>query len=305
MVFSLKLIQHTHKLIGLLIVLLAISACSSTPSLQGLSEDQLYFQAQQALREKNYRAALTYFRRLEIDYPFGTYAQSAQLALIFAYYKTSQFALADATAERFIRLHPNHNDVDYAYYMRGVANFPEAPTYFQDVFSSDISEKSMLQAEESFLYFADLVKQKPDSIYSADATARMVYLRNLMAHHEILIANQYMDYQAYVGAIGRARYVLENFQTSTSVPDALAVLVVSYDALNMQELEEESLATLSQNYPQHPALLENGNFDFNYIQNQENQWLTWLSFGVISSSRPPGFDSREVFSNPQAEFTAP
>jgi len=252
---------------------LFMTACSTPKAVTGeLTETSLYEQSQTDLREGNYIRATELLRRLEADYPFGNYARSAQLSLIYAYYQSNEVALADAAASRFIRLHPNDNNVDYAYYLRGLSAFPEPADFFQSIFSSDLSRKSIRNAQDSFLYFSQLLDRFPNSLYADDALQRMAYLRNLMARHELNIANHYLDYKAYSAAINRAQYVLENFQKATAIPDALAVQIKAYRELGLSEQANTSLSLLTSNYPDR-----------------------WLTFGLISNSKPPGFDTRDIY----------
>ena len=275
---------------------LVMAACS-TPKLGSgeLTETSLYEQAQTALRQGNYITAIEDLRRLEADFPFGNYARSAQLSLIYAYYQSNELALADASAARFIRLHPNDNNVDYAYYLRGLSSFPESADFFQSIFSSDLSRKSMRNAQDSFLHFSQLIDRFPDSLYADDTLQRMAYLRNLMARHELNIANHYLDYKAYSAAINRAQYVLENFQKATAIPDALAVQVKAYRNLGLTEQADTSLSLLKTNYPDYPAIQEDGSFDIDYTEERSRSIGRWLTFGLISNSKPPGFDTRDIY----------
>lgn len=278
---------------------LGLAGCASqTASVNTLSEQSLYERAQDNLEQKYWRLAIESLRRLETDYPFGKYAQAAQLSLIYAYYQSDEVELAAAAANRFIRLHPNHPHVDYAYYLRGLAAFPKAATFFQSALNTDLSRKSTKNSEEALLHFSQLLNNFPNSRYSADAVQRMRYLRNLIARHEINIANYYLDYKGYTAAVNRARYVLENFQQSPAVADALAIMVYSYRQLGIPALAEDSLQTLRLNYVDYPALNKAGEFDDNYINKQQFSLLKGLSFGLIDNSGPPGFDTRHIYEAP-------
>ncbi|MEO0442575.1 MAG: outer membrane protein assembly factor BamD [Pseudomonadota bacterium] len=279
-------------LIGFLMLL---SACSNNRStISALSEQGLFETAQNQLRKNRFILAVETLEKLEADFPFGKYANSAQLALIYAYYKTEEYALSDASASRFIRLHPNHPNVDYAYYLRGLAAFPRAATMFQQAFNSDLSKRDMSSPRTSFVNFSELTRRFPESPYASDALKRMEYLRNLLARHEMGVANYYLDRKAYIAAANRARNVVENFQQSPAVPDALAVMVQSYTALNMTALADRSLAALRLNYPDYPAL-EGGEFDFGHYREGTSSIVGTLTFGLIDYSKPPGFDSREQY----------
>lgn len=291
-----RTMKATFALLTMIICCNYLAACSSPqPDLNVLTETGLYEQAQSSLRKGNYLVATELLRRLEADYPFGNYAQSAQLSLIYAYYLSDEVELADAAARRFIRLHPNHVNVDYAYYLRGLAAFPEPSSFFQSVFSSDLSRKSMENAQNAFRYFSDLIQQFPDSSYVEDARLRMTYLRNLLARHEINVANFYMDYKAYVAAINRGQYVLENFQKSTAIPDALAILIKAHQRLALNEQASNYLGVLKQNYPNYPAINTDGSFNADYTQDRGRSLVRWLTLGVVTDSKPPGFDTRSVY----------
>ncbi len=276
---------------------LALIGCSSTKKndLAGLSEQTLYEEAQSALRRKDHIGATESLQQLESDHPFGKYANSAQLALIYAYYKSNEPALADSAASRFIRLHPNHPNVDYAYYMRGLTAFPKPGTLFQSILKSDLSKKDAKASQTAFVRLSELARRFPNSQYTPDAIKRLEYLRNMLARREINVANYYLGRKAYLAAANRGRYVLENYQQTPAAPDALAVMVQSYNELNMSELAKDSLEVLKLNYPDYPALTPDGEFNFNHYRKGTTSYIGWLTFGVIDTSRPPGFDSRKQY----------
>jgi outer membrane protein assembly factor BamD len=260
-----------------------------------LNEQKLYIRAQNGLKQKDYTLATEALQKLESDFPFGTYANSAQLALIYAYYKSDELPLADSAASRFIRLHPNHPDVDYAYYMRGLVAFPKPGSLFQSVFSTDTSKKNTKAAQTSFVQFSELARRFANSQYTPDALKRLEYLRNLLARSEINIANYYLERKAYIAAVNRGRYVVENHQLTPAVPDALAIMVQSYTQLGMTDLASDSLKVLSANYPGYPALNDDGSFNLKHYRKGTKSIAGLMTFGLIDTSRPPGFDSREQY----------
>lgn len=286
---------------ALLLVLTIISAsllgCTSTKksNFAELSEQKLYAQAQAQLKQKDYILATEALQKLESDFPFGKYANSAQLSLIYAYYKSDELPLADSAASRFIRLHPNHPDVDYAYYMRGLVAFPKPGSLFQSVLGTDMSQKNTKAAQTSFVQLSELVRRFPNSQYTPDALKRLEYLRNLLARSEVNIANYYLERKAYIAAANRGRYVVENHQQTPAVPDALAVMVQSYTQLGMTDLANDSLKVLSTNYPDYPALNDDGSFNFGHYRKGTRSIVGLMTFGIIDTSRPPGFDSREQY----------
>ncbi|MGH1485083.1 MAG: outer membrane protein assembly factor BamD [Cellvibrionaceae bacterium] len=276
---------------------LLILGCSSTKKINfaNFSEQKLYDTAQGHLKKRRFILAVEALQKLESDFPFGKYANSSQLALIYAYYKSSELPLADSAASRYIRLHPNHPDVDYAYYMRGLVAFPTPSSFFQSALGTDLSKRDMKSAKASFVYFSELVRRFPNSQYSPDAIERMNYIRNLLSRHEINVANYYLERGAFLAAANRGRYVVENYQTTPAVPDALAMMIQSYHLLNMPDLAQESLGVLTLNYPDYPALNDKGEFDYKYHISGSNSLLKTITFGLVDTSRPPGFDSRKQY----------
>jgi outer membrane protein assembly factor BamD len=259
------------------------------------TELQLYEAGQRNLRSQQWEVAIQNLQALEDNFPFGTYAEQAQLEIIYAYYRNYEFDAAIASADRFIRLHPRHRNVDFAYYYKGLSSFTQGGGLFDRFAATDASTRDPGAARESFAHFNQLLTLFPNSEYAPDAEKRMLYLRNLLARHEIQVANYYFKRGAYIAAINRGRNVLENFQQTPAVPDALAVLVQGYQLLGMNELMQDSLEVLQLNYPEHPALDRNGNFNFQFRNTEESSWLSKLSFGLFDKQEPPGFDSREIY----------
>ncbi len=278
---------------------LAITACSSNEDKEKevSTEQTLYEIAQKQLRTSSWDSAAETLQLLEENFPFGTFAEQAQLELIYAYFKTSDYELAIAASERFIRLHPQHRNVDYAYYMRGVASFYNE-TAITTVLISEVSNRDSGSAKDAFNYFAQLLSRFPDSIYVVDARQRMIYLRNLLARQEIHIANYYFRRGAFVAAANRGKYVVENMQETPSVPDALAVLAQAYHLLDMQDLADDAVKVLIHNYPEYPSLNANGEFEYRYKLKPTRNWLSYLTFGVLDKSEFVNFDSRDIY-NPQ------
>jgi outer membrane protein assembly factor BamD len=203
---------------------------------------------------------------------------------------------AIATANRFIRLHPQHRNVDYAYYMLGMSAFTKDKGMFERVLPVDISKRDPGEARESLANFTQLLNRYPDSPYAADAKKRMLYLRNLLARYEIHVANYYFKRGAYVAAVSRGRYVLENFPQTPAIPDALAVIVQGYRLMKMPAQADEMLEILRTNYPNYPALTKSGEFDSDYMYNDGGiSWLAILTLGLFNKQDITGFDSRELY----------
>jgi outer membrane protein assembly factor BamD len=256
-------------------------------------EQQIYQQASRYLDSRSYDLAIRALQALESRYPFGRYAEQAQLELIYAHYGAFETEAAIEAADRFIRLHPQHPNVDYAYYMKGLAT----ATSGQDVLSrftpTDNTKRDTSFAREAFAEFAQLVSRFPDSPYAPDARQRMIHLRNLLARHEIHVANYYFRRGAYLAAVNRGRYVVEHFQQTPAVPDGLAVMAQGYLLLGLDDLAQDALDTLALNYPDHPSLDKNGEFDTVYTSDGlQRSLINRASFGLFDPPRPPQFDSR-------------
>lgn len=225
---------------------------------KGMSASQIYSEAKSELADGNYQRAIKLYEALEARYPYGRYAQQAQLEAAYAHYKDNEPAQAVAGADRFIKLHPNHPNVDYAYYLKGLANFNDRTGLVEQlgeyVGSQDLSERDPKAARESFEAFKDLVTRFPNSKYAPDASARMRYLVNALAMHEVHVARYYAARGAYLAAVNRAQVVLQQYRESPAQEEALAIMVRGYDRMGMPELRDDSLRVLRQNYPQSPFL---------------------------------------------------
>ena len=230
---------------------------------------------------------------MESRYPFGRYAEQAQLELIYAHYNAYEHEAAVEAADRFIRLHPQHPNVDYAYYMKGLSAYTADEDIFTRFLPTDPTQRDTSQARTAFAEFSQLLARYPDSPYAADAEARMVSLRNQLARHEIIVANYYIRRGAYMAAVNRGRFVVENFQRTPAVADGLAIMAQGYILLGMNDLAEESIRVLAANYPDYPALDENGQFitDFT-IDGVQRSWVNKASLGLFDAPQPPQFDHR-------------
>jgi len=256
-------------------------------------EQQMYQEAQRYLRSGNFDLAVRSLQLLESRYPFGKYAEQAQLELIYAHYKAFEHEAAVEAADRFIRLHPQHPNVDYAYYMKGLSAYTGNEDIFNRFLPTDATERDTTQAKEAFAEFTQLVSRYPGSPHAADARARMVSLRNVLARHEINVANYYLRRGAYLAATNRGRYVVENFQRTPAVADGLAVMAQGYILLGLNDLARDAIDTLSMNYPEHPSIDKKGQFDSVYtLDGLQRSWVNKLSFGLLDPPQPPQFDNR-------------
>ncbi len=231
-----------------------LAACGSTgegayDETREWSAERLYTEAKEELLSGDYKKAIGLYEKLGARYPYGRYAQQAQLELAYAYYRDKEPAQALATADRFIKLYPEHPNVDYAYYLKGLVNFNEDLGMFGGLANQDMSERDPRGARESFEAFRELVTRFPDSRYASDAFARMRYLVNSMANNEVRTATYYLRRQAYVAAVNRAQYVVTTYPKTPAVEQALVVLVQAYDAMELSELRDDSQRMLKLNFP--------------------------------------------------------
>jgi outer membrane protein assembly factor BamD len=234
-------------------VLLGLSACGVLPEkvdeTKGWSVTKLYSEASEELASQHYERAIQLFEKLESNYPFGTYAQQAQMEIAYAYYKSNDQAQALAAVERFIKLHPNHPNVDYMYYLRGLINFNDQIGFFNFVYQQDATERDPKATREAFAAFKQLVDKFPTSQYAPDSIDRMSYLINAMAQYEVHVANYYFRRGAYLAAVNRAQSAIADYRDSPAIEEALFVMVRSYDKLGLTDLRDDARRVFVKNYP--------------------------------------------------------
>nr|VFJ65484.1 MAG: outer membrane protein assembly factor BamD [Candidatus Kentron sp. FM]VFJ67501.1 MAG: outer membrane protein assembly factor BamD [Candidatus Kentron sp. FM]VFK13357.1 MAG: outer membrane protein assembly factor BamD [Candidatus Kentron sp. FM] len=252
------------RLMGYLLFFLSIttiiSGCDSLPKeadkTQDWSAGQLYEEAKQERKVGNYMKAIDYYQKLESRYPFGRYAQQAQLETIYTYYKADEPDLAIASADRFMKLYPRHEHVDYAHYIRGITNFDLGKGPLDQYLPVDPSQRDPGAALHAFQDFGELIERFPESKYAPDARQRMLYLRNNLAKYEVHVANYYLRRKAYIACANRGKYVIEHYQGAPAVADALVIMAKAYKLLGTEELSEEALRVLEFNFPDHPGIAE-------------------------------------------------
>jgi len=219
-------------------------------------EDKLYQAAKQALDSGSCGGAIEHYERLQLRYPFGPYAAQAQLELAYCYYKSEDSAAALNEIDRFLQLNPTHPHKDYAYYLRGLINFNIGRGLTARLVARDPSQRDPGAALRSVKDFSALIQEFPKSIYVDDAELRLRHLRNILAQHEVNVANFYMRRGAFVAAANRARNVVENYQQTPAMPEALVLMAKSYKILEMDDLSADALRVLELNYPNHPGISE-------------------------------------------------
>jgi outer membrane protein assembly factor BamD len=242
-----------------LVAALLIGGCSTLPGggkdeTANWTAEQLYKEAHGALSEGNYTRAIKLFETLESRFPYGRYAQQAILESAYANYRAGETAAAVAACDRFIRTYPNHPNVDYAYYLKGLVNFREDQGLLGYVYELDLSEREPKAMRESFAAFNELVTKFPDSRYAGDSLDRMRYLTNALATYEVKVGEYYYNREAYIAAVNRAQAVLVTYPRMQANERALVLLIKSYDKLGLVQLRDDSQKILERTFPQSPYL---------------------------------------------------
>ena len=296
------LVWHRGRFSLLAIVLLAVatSGCSSIPFFGkddeeevdvetiDTTEERVYSQAQRALRSSNFAVAIEQLELLEARFPFGRFAEQAQLELIYAHYLTQDMDSARANADRFIRLHPNHPNVDYAYYLKALSAYRYQDRLLDRLFSSDPASRDMAPLRESYSELATLLNEFPDSQYAADARQRMLQLRELLARAEIFAADYYLRRGAFVAAANRGTFIIENYPDTEARADALAVMVEAYYKLGRSEEANRSLRVLALNHPDYPEFDAAGNLVLEErVRNRDRSWTNIMTLGLLDRPDVP------------------
>jgi len=253
-------------------VVVSLAACSTSdpPDLTiGWTPERLYSEAKEEMASGKWEAAVKLLEKLEARYPFGRWAQQAQLDIAYAHFKDNERALALAAIDRFMKLHPNHPSLDYAYYLKGLINFNEQQGLFARFGGQDLSERDQQAARESFDAYKELITRFPDSKYAPDAEARMAYLVNSMAMGQVHVARYYFRRGAYIAAVNRAQNVVRQYQRAPAVEEALYLMVRSYERLGLNDLRADAERVLRTNFPD-SQLLANG-----YPEETRRWWQVW------------------------------
>ena len=264
-------------------LLFSLVACSNNNQKpEDQTEKALYDHARDALEDQSYLLALDRYKVLETLHPFGEYAEQAQLEAMYLHYKQSDMESLQAKSERFIRMYPLHPNADYAYYLRGVAAYEMGYSslvvkYWQD----GNANRDITPLHEAFQFFQDLLIRYPDSPYAADARARMVFIRERLASHQVEVARYYMKRHAFVAAANRCETVITRYPRTRANGDALALMVEAYQHLNMPDEARQSLDLLETNYPDHPQLAS-GSFEPTELHKTDRRtWLEIVTLGFL------------------------
>ncbi|MED5387766.1 MAG: outer membrane protein assembly factor BamD [Pseudomonadota bacterium] len=270
------------RLLWPLLGLMLLAGCAGNPEDRPeLTEADQYREASESLESRNYLTAIDQLKELEARFPYGDYAEQAALDLIYAQYKAVDYPAAVVAAQRFMRNYPAHPRMDYALYMRGLANFNMERGLFDNMVSSDKSSKDMGAAKDAFRDFERLVNRFPDSDYAPDARSRMVHIRNQLARQELHVARYYARRGAIIASINRAQYVVKHYQQTPAVPEALAIMVKGYERLEQPALATKSRDVLALNWPDSKFLDDDNQVDLAWWPDEDNGLLSLLTFDLL------------------------
>jgi len=265
---------HSFSLALILVTLLNGCAIFGAPTefddTKNWGVERIYEEAETKMADKDYEKALKYFNIIVSRYPHGKYAAQSQLEIAYANYKHDDPVAAVAATDRFIKLHPNHPNVDYAYYLKGLTSFNQRGV-LEKITLQQISDRDAGALRGSFNAFKELVTRYPKSRYAKDATLRMTYLVNTLSDGELHVARYYMKRQAYIASINRCKYVLEYYPNSTAIEEALVIMISAYDLLGIEDLKNDTFRILQTNYPQSAMLKGNAPDD------EKVWWKFWES----------------------------
>src|SRR5260221_6157123 len=239
-----------RRSLAILALLLVAGCATSSDETKNWGQERIYSAAREELESKNYQKAVGYYEKLEARYRYGRYGQMAQIESAYAFWKDAENAQALAACDRFIKMHPDHPNVDYAYYLKGRINFNDDMGLLGYLTVKDMTERDPRAAQDAFDAFRELVTRFPQSRYAPDAHARMNYLVNALASAEVNVAEYYLRRGAYVAAVNRAQYTLTNYPRAPAIERALAVLVRTYDAMGINDLRDDANRTLRANFPE-------------------------------------------------------
>ena len=282
----------------------AFVGCSSNPSKKEVvdkgpqSSEQVYFEkAQKSLERNQYTDAVKSLEALDTYYPTGQYTQQAQLELLYAKFKQKDYEGTIALAERFIRLNPQHPNVDYAYYVRGVANMEMNYDSLIRYTSLQQSHRDVSYIKVAYQNFVDLIRRFPSSQYSVDAAQRMKYIAQELAESEMNAARFNIQRKAWLAAAERAQWVIEHYPQTPQTPEALATLAYSYQKLGDTATSQQYVDILKLNYPN--LVKSNGEVNLRAAR-KDSSWVNRATLGLLGR-QSKNIDTKNIEANAEAE----
>lgn len=265
----------------LVLAVLMVSACASRQDSEVQTEETYYNNARSAMNSGNFNEAERNLNFLETYYPFGRYAEQAQLDLIYARYQNLDLEGSRSAADRFLRLNPQSEHADYALYMRGLASYNLDVGIATRYLGVDPSARDAGEQRQAFRDFSELLSRYPDSEYAPDARQRMIAVRNRLADLELHAARYYIRRQAFVAANNRARYVVENFPTTPAVEEAMIIMAETYLVLDLQDAATDAVRLLATNFPDSAAFDDNQQFQPRPMVRGSRSLTNVMTFGLI------------------------
>ena len=253
-------------------VLTGCAGLSEKDEMLGWSVEKMYAEAKEALDTGVWDKAIKYYERMEGRYPYGKYAEQAQLEVAYAYWKSGEALSALAACDRFLKLHPNHASAAYALYLKGLINFNLDDGLFASISGQDPADRDPKSAKASFDAFNELLSRFPDSKYREDSIKRMTYLVNALARYEVNVAKYYLKREAYLAAINRAQFAIKTYPDAAANEDALFIMVKSYDALKMEDLRNDAERVMRNNFPKSKYFRGSVLAD---LDNNKRWWTLW------------------------------
>ena len=270
------------RLLSTLLIAALLSACASKPDeAPERTEAEQYREARESMESNNYVTAVDRLKELEARFPYGRYAEQAQLELIYAQFRLQDYPQTVVAAQRFMRSYPAHPRLDYALYMRGLASYNLDIGLAARYFPIDVAARDPGEQLQSFRDFSELLNRYPDSQYVADARQRMIAVRNRMAELELYAARYYVKRQAYVAANNRARYIIENYPTATVTEEALIILAETFRFLELKKGSQDAIAMLRTNFPESEAFNDAGEFEVDLLEGENRSLTNVVTFGLM------------------------
>lgn len=278
--------------------------CSSNPKkvtdTGPKSSEQVYFdKAQTALSKGQFVEASQQLEALDTYYPTGQYIQQAQLDLIYTKFMQKDYPAAISLAERFIKVYPQHAQLDYVYYVRGVSNMEQTYDGLLRYTSLQQSHRDVGYLKVAYQNFAEFIRRFPSSQYAVDAAQRMNFISHEIAESEMNVARFNIERKAWVSAIQRARWVLEYYPQAPQTPEAIATIAYGYDKLGDTQSAQQYKTLLKANYPE--LIKNNGEINLRAARNQ-GSLLNKFSLGILGrSATTKTVDNTSTTPEPQVE----
>lgn len=272
-------------MLSLSVVAFGMTGCSSFPKKKNdlkdagpqRSEQAYYEAAQKNLKRGQYSEANKSLEALDTYYPTSAYTEQAQLDLIYSRFKQDDFPGVVTAADRFIRLYPSNPQLDYVYYVRGVANMEQHYDGLLRYTRLNQAHRDVSYLRLAYGNLRDFVQRYPSSRYAVDAAQRMQYISQELAENEMNIARFNVKRQAWLAAVQRARWVLEYYPQTPQIPEALATIAYGYQKLGDQQTANQYLEIIRLNYPQ---LLDGNSVNLSAARG-EASWVNRATLGIF------------------------